>query len=45
MNRVPDEGGTRAPDGKPWAEHPRWRKDFPIGVDAEEYVSRRDFTS
>jgi nitrite reductase/ring-hydroxylating ferredoxin subunit len=45
MNRVPDEGGTVAPDGRPYAEQPRWRRDFPIGVEADEYVSRRDFTS
>lgn len=45
MNRVPDEGGTLAPNGRPWSEQPRWRRDFPIGVEADEYVSRRDFTS
>jgi nitrite reductase/ring-hydroxylating ferredoxin subunit len=44
MNREPDEGGTTAPDGRPWSEQPRWRRDFPIGVEADEYVSRRDFT-
>lgn len=43
MNREPDEGGTIAPDGKPWSEQPRWRHDFPIGVEADEYVARRDF--
>ena len=45
MNRRPGEGGTTAPDGRPWSEQPRWRRDFPIGVEADEYVSRRDFTS
>jgi nitrite reductase/ring-hydroxylating ferredoxin subunit len=45
MNRIPDEGGTIMPDGRPWSEQPRWRRDFPIGVEADEYVSRRDFTS
>ena len=44
MNRETPEGGTRAPDGRPWAEQPRWRRDFPIGVEADEHVSRRDFT-
>jgi hypothetical protein len=44
MNRNPDEGGTRTPDGRPWVEQPRWRRDFPIGLEADEYVSRRDFT-
>jgi nitrite reductase/ring-hydroxylating ferredoxin subunit len=45
MNRDPGEGGTTAPDGRPFSEQPRWRRDFPIGVEADEYVSRRDFTS
>jgi nitrite reductase/ring-hydroxylating ferredoxin subunit len=35
----------RAPDGRPWSEQPRWRRDFPVRVDTDEYVSRRDFTS
>ena len=34
-----------APDGKPWSEQPRWRRDFPVALDVDEYVSRRDFTS
>ena len=45
MNRDPGESGTTAPDGRPALEQPRWRRDFPIGVEADEYVSRRDFTS
>ena len=44
MNRTPEEGGTFAPDGRAWPDQPRWRRDFPIGVEADEYVSRRDFT-
>jgi nitrite reductase/ring-hydroxylating ferredoxin subunit len=44
MNRNPDEGGTITPDGRSWPEQPRWRRDFPIGVEADEYASRRDFT-
>lgn len=45
MNRDPGEAGTIAPDGRPPSAQPRWRRDFPIGVEADEYVSRRDFTS
>jgi len=35
---------TSAPDGRPAAEQPRWRRDFPIDVPQDEYVARRDFT-
>ena len=33
-----------APDGRPDAEQPRWRKDFPIDLAQDHYVARRDFT-
>jgi nitrite reductase/ring-hydroxylating ferredoxin subunit len=32
------------PDGRPSEEQPRWRRDFPIDVDEDNYVARRDFT-
>lgn len=35
---------TRAPDGRPLAEQPRWRQDFPIDVPQDQYVARREFT-
>lgn len=35
---------TMAPDGRPAAEQPRWRQDFPIDAAQDEYVARRDFT-
>lgn len=35
---------TRFPDGRPEDEHPKWRRDFPIDVEADEYGARRDFT-
>lgn len=38
------EIGTIPPDGRPLRAQPRWRKDFPIDWDRDEYVSRRDFT-
>lgn len=31
------------PDGRPAAEQPRWRQDFPIDWPQDQYVSRRDF--
>ncbi len=43
MNKK-SEVGTTPPDGKSWSEQPRWRRDFPIDVEEDEYVSRRDFT-
>jgi nitrite reductase/ring-hydroxylating ferredoxin subunit len=41
------QGAARSdtPDGRSWSEQPRWRRDFPIDVEVDEYVSRRDFTS
>jgi Rieske Fe-S protein len=32
------------PDGRPESEQPKWRRDFPIDVEADEYGARRDFT-
>ncbi len=34
---------TRAPDGKPLVEQPKWRRDFPIDTPQDLYVARRDF--
>jgi nitrite reductase/ring-hydroxylating ferredoxin subunit len=33
-----------SPDGRPDAEQPRWRQDFPIDLPQDEYIARRDFT-
>jgi Rieske Fe-S protein len=38
----PDEI-TRAPDGRPLDEQPKWRRDFPIDTPQDQYVARRDF--
>ena len=35
---------TIAPDGRPLAEQPKWRRDFPIDVPEDQYVARREFT-
>src|SRR5690606_16855249 len=37
-----DEDETVPPDGRPLAEQPRWRRDFPIDWPRDDYVSRRD---
>lgn len=37
------EDVTVAPDGRPKAEQPQWRKDFPIDWPEDQYVARRDF--
>jgi Rieske Fe-S protein len=34
---------TVAPDGRPMAEQPQWRQDFPIDWPQDQYVARRDF--
>ena len=34
----------RLPDGRPLAEQPAWRQDFPIDWPEDQYVARRDFT-
>jgi nitrite reductase/ring-hydroxylating ferredoxin subunit len=32
------------PNGRPEQDQPKWRQDFPIDVEADDYVARRDFT-
>lgn len=34
---------TTGPDGRPLADQPDWRNDFPIDVAVDQYVARRDF--
>ncbi|MEO8075532.1 MAG: Rieske 2Fe-2S domain-containing protein [Acidobacteriota bacterium] len=34
--------GTVPPDGRPLADQPKWRRDFPIDWAQDEYVSRRE---
>jgi len=36
------ERRTVSPDGRPLAEQPKWRRDFPIEWAQDDYVSRRD---
>lgn len=35
---------TAPPDGRPYAEQPAWRREFPIDAPQDHYVARRDFT-
>jgi hypothetical protein len=42
--RVNKEQVTTPPDGRPLAEQPEWRRDFPIDTPQDNYVARRDFT-
>ena len=35
---------TTAPDGRPLAQQPAWRQDFPIDLPQDQYLARRDFT-
>ncbi len=42
MTRRDPEEMTIAPDGRPLAEQPKWRRDFPIDVPQDQYVGRRE---
>jgi Rieske Fe-S protein len=44
MSRPEGEPTAVGPDGRPLAEQPAWRQDFPIDVAQDQYVARRDFT-
>jgi Rieske Fe-S protein len=35
---------TRFPDAQPEHRQPKWRRDFPIDIEADEFGARRDFT-
>lgn len=39
-----DRGANRFPDGRPEAEQPAWRRDFPIDWPQDHYIARRDYT-
>ena len=40
---VSKQNDSRHPDGLPTEAQPRWRQDFPVDVEQDEYISRRDF--
>lgn len=41
---TPPTPRIHTPDGRPEDEQPKWRKDFPIDTEQDNYVARRDFT-
>lgn len=43
MNTDHFEQGPRFPDGRPEAEQPAWRQDFPIDLTQDVFVARRDY--
>lgn len=43
MNVDQTDRGTRFPDGRPEAEQPAWRQDFPIDWPQDHYIARRDY--
>ena len=44
MSNRDSESISVAPDGRPAAEQPKWRRDFPIDWPQDVYIARRDFT-
>ena len=44
MSRKSQYAEPIGPDGRPLSEQPKWRRDFPVDVAEDDYVSRRDFT-
>src|SRR5689334_5731569 len=44
MNNRDNEPNSIAPDGRPLAEQPKWRRDFPVDWPQDVYIARRDFT-
>jgi Rieske Fe-S protein len=44
MTRRSPDAEPIGPDGRPLSEQPTWRRDFPVDVAEDNYVSRRDFT-
>jgi nitrite reductase/ring-hydroxylating ferredoxin subunit len=43
VRNPPDlDHGTVPPDGRPLADQPKWRRDFPIDWAQDEYISRRE---
>jgi len=44
MSNRDNEPISIAPDGRPLAEQPKWRRDFPVDWPQDVYIARRDFT-
>lgn len=44
MSILPGESDRDYPDGRPHAEQPRWRQDFPTDIPEDDDLARREFT-
>src|SRR5690242_17145974 len=44
MRQSGEERDPRFPDGRPPAEQPRWRQDFPTDIPDDDALARREFT-
>jgi Rieske Fe-S protein len=44
MSLAQPESRCEYPDGRPLAEQPRWRQDFPIDTPEDDALARREFT-
>src|SRR5262245_27687901 len=44
MSLSQGEADRGFPDGRPRAEQPRWRQDFPIDIPEDDALARREFT-
>ena len=44
MSVTQDDQDRTYPDGRPLAEQPRWRQDFPTDIPADDALARREFT-
>jgi Rieske Fe-S protein len=44
MSLSPGESDPRYPDGRPLAQQPRWRQDFPTDIPDDDLLARREFT-
>jgi len=42
MTPTPTSNAT-TPDGRPTADQPKWRRDFPVDIAEDNYVARREF--
>jgi hypothetical protein len=44
MSAAHDESERTYPDGRPLAELPQWKRDFPTDVHEDHGLARREFT-
>jgi len=44
MAPIPSENERTYPDGRPFSEQPKWKRDFPTDVPTDQALARREFT-